>query len=74
MIRKIIELLNKIQEEDKKFQKEKKGNGTWCCECKQNTYIGWYPFWHFFRRELCRDCGYKYIEWLKKIGAFDESD
>lgn len=62
-----INILTRIQAEDNEFQDGKAG--TFCSECKANTAVGFYPFWHFFRRSLCSSCAQEYIKTLKALGA-----
>jgi hypothetical protein len=68
-----IELLDKIQSDDKKFLKKmakEYGAATFCCACGKNTAAGYYPFWHRYRRTICYNCSSGYIETLKQLGAW----
>ena len=74
-IYRIIKILEDILKEDKVFLESKRsGGGTWCCDCKKNTGVSVYPFWHFYRRELCDRCGKEYGKMLKGLGAYDKLD
>jgi hypothetical protein len=66
----IVRILNQIKADDDKFEEE--NNGTFCCECRNHTFVGSYPFWHRFRRSLCDACGREYTKFLKDIGAWPE--
>ena len=70
-----IELLEKIQKEDRKFDKEMRqehGAATFCMQCKKNTFAGNRPTWHRYQRCLCSDCGRGYTEFLKQLDCFDK--
>lgn len=68
-----IELLTNMQDKDKKFfeDKLKETGGSFCADCKKNTFVGLYPFWHRFARTLCSNCGKEYVNLLKEIKAWD---
>ena len=70
-----LEILRKLQREDKKFSKkcwEEHGAATICVECGKNTHVGLYPFWHIFGRNLCSVCGEEYTRFLRNLGCLDD--
>lgn len=68
-----VKFLEQMQIQDKKFFASRRSQaGTFCAECKRNTFTGLYPFWHRFGRTLCDQCGKDYTELLKSMRATDQ--
>lgn len=71
---KILDMLRKILEEDKAYESEvfkQHGAATFCCQCKQNTFVGLYPDFHTLQRHLCSECGAQYRKLLEVHGLLN---
>jgi hypothetical protein len=66
-----LQILRDLQKSDETFLREHNNPPTQCSNCRRNTFVGLYPFWHRFARTLCSECGAAYTQLLKEINAYD---